>query len=296
MSESGRRFVDHVVMPVETLDGARQTFEALGFTVAPDAVHPFGTGNACVFLADGTYLEPLAVLDRDLAETRAAGGNAFLQRDLSYRLRHPLPGYSGIALLSRNAIVDREAFAASGYDGGELLEFGRLFKMPDGDSLDLSFRLAFATDRLAPAFFVFACQRLFDFTPDRGALTTHANGVVGLARLVFSAREPERHQAFLESTLGSAAIVVNSLGLTLAMANVVADILAPDGLAARYGIADLGEAELRLAGLVFETADVEHVRRLLDAAGLSAIDRPGRLVVPLTPTGAAFLAFERSAG
>jgi hypothetical protein len=29
--------------------------------VAADARHPFGTENACVFFADGTYLEPLAL-------------------------------------------------------------------------------------------------------------------------------------------------------------------------------------------------------------------------------------------
>eukprot|EP01133_Synstelium_polycarpum_P029511 gene29511-36177_t len=41
------RPVDHLVLPVVELDTARQRLEALGFTVAPSAQHPFGTENAC---------------------------------------------------------------------------------------------------------------------------------------------------------------------------------------------------------------------------------------------------------
>lgn len=55
--------VDHLVLPVEVIGVAVKRLVSLGFTVAPEALHPFGTQNACVFFADGTYLEPLAIAD-----------------------------------------------------------------------------------------------------------------------------------------------------------------------------------------------------------------------------------------
>lgn len=42
--------LDHVVLPVVNIDVARERIGKLGFTVAADARHPFGTENACVFL------------------------------------------------------------------------------------------------------------------------------------------------------------------------------------------------------------------------------------------------------
>jgi len=70
MSVSPRkpRNVDHLVLPVSDLGTSRERMTALGFTVAPEAVHPFGTENACVFFADGTYLEPLAIAQREDCE------------------------------------------------------------------------------------------------------------------------------------------------------------------------------------------------------------------------------------
>ncbi|TIX70312.1 MAG: VOC family protein, partial [Mesorhizobium sp.] len=64
--------LDHLVLPTARLDAARVRLGSLGFVVAPTGIHPFGTENCCVFFADGTYLEPLAVGD-DLETDRAIG-------------------------------------------------------------------------------------------------------------------------------------------------------------------------------------------------------------------------------
>ncbi len=58
------RAIDHLVLPIVDLDTSRERLGRLGFTVAADARHPFGTENACVFFSDDTYLEPLAVGSR----------------------------------------------------------------------------------------------------------------------------------------------------------------------------------------------------------------------------------------
>ncbi|MEP6444347.1 MAG: VOC family protein, partial [Hyphomicrobiales bacterium] len=61
------RGLDHLVLPVSSLDIARQRYEALGFSVNKDGIHPFGTSNCCVFIENGVYLEPVAVYDEALA-------------------------------------------------------------------------------------------------------------------------------------------------------------------------------------------------------------------------------------
>ena len=46
------RVLDHLVLPVIDIDVARSRYQSLGFTVAPDGRHPFGTENCCVFFED----------------------------------------------------------------------------------------------------------------------------------------------------------------------------------------------------------------------------------------------------
>ncbi len=77
--------LDHLVLPTTSLDCARTRLTSLGFVVAPTGVHPFGTENCCVFFADGTYLEPLAVGDERTAATAVGEGNVFVARDRAYR-------------------------------------------------------------------------------------------------------------------------------------------------------------------------------------------------------------------
>ena len=46
LSKRTTRPLDHLVLPVDTLTQARRRLSNLGFTVADDARHPFGTENA----------------------------------------------------------------------------------------------------------------------------------------------------------------------------------------------------------------------------------------------------------
>ena len=90
------RAVDHLVLPVEGLERSRQRHSALGFSVAASARHPFGTENACVFFANGSYLEPLAVHRRETCEAEALKGNVFVARDQAFRFRRGEEGFSAL--------------------------------------------------------------------------------------------------------------------------------------------------------------------------------------------------------
>ncbi|MDH4414441.1 MAG: VOC family protein, partial [Rhizobium sp.] len=183
------RAIDHLVLPIGDLDTSRERLARLGFTVAADARHPFGTENACVFFADDTYLEPLAVGSREDCLEAARRGNVFVARDQAFRFRRG-EGLSALVVKTDNAAADDAHYREEGLSAGPMLEFSRQFRFPDGRTAEGAFRLAFAADLRAPDFFAFACERINPIPADRGALLVHANGAAGLKRIVLVEENP----------------------------------------------------------------------------------------------------------
>ena len=145
-----------------------------------DARHPLGTENCCVFFADGTYLEPLAVGQREDCEATAIKGNMFTAHDQTYRFRRGENGFSGLAFSSDNADADHLRFGKLGISHGKKLMFGRTMTDANGKSAKATFKLAFALDARAPDCSLFTCQRIGVPKIDRSSLQKHANGVTGI--------------------------------------------------------------------------------------------------------------------
>lgn len=283
------RALDHVVMPVDTLVEARGLFERLGFTVAPDARHPFGTENACVFFADGTYLEPLAVGDMALCGQAAEAGNPFVLRDRLFRQAAAVPGISGFALKSPDMRADRAAWERLGVSQGDMLSFSRPFRKPDGEATEVGFRLTFAGRAHWARIVLFAVEPIHRFTSDRSALTRHANGVTGIARLVLAAGDLDEAFTLLEPVLRSPATVASD-GATMAAANVALEIQTPEAIEARYGVHVLTGNGPQIAGLVLSVNDLDGARHVIDASASHARTDEERVVVPFGPQS--FIAFE----
>ena len=161
------RALDHLVLPTRDLNIARRRLEQLGFTVAPVGRHPFGTENACVYFADGTFLEPLAVYDGNLRTMRCAPAmslsRAIGHTDIGKARTAFRPSFSS----TEDAEADHEQFIEDGYSAGPVLDFSRAFVGADGRTDQASFRLAFAADMRAPDVFLFTCQRVRAPTADR---------------------------------------------------------------------------------------------------------------------------------
>lgn len=287
------RMLDHLVLPVVDLSVARGRLEALGFTVAADALHPFGTENACVFLADKTYLEPLAVAKREDCEAAAKGGNVFVARDQAFRFRRAQDGLSAIVVTSDDAVADHGRFRAAGLSAGDMLEFSRAMILPDGREAVGSFRLAFAADLRSPDFFLFSCQRVTPLPSDRTALEVHANGVTGMSEVVLSEPNPTDFQYFLQEVVVEREVNAHSFGMDIETENGVRiSVLNPAGMAGFFGCKTPSHCRgLRGRAIVFKVADLAATEHLLAAHAVDFIRRDNRLIVPEAPGQGVIFAF-----
>lgn len=285
---------DHIVLPFPDLPAARSCLEGLGFLVAPDAVHPFGTGNACVFFADGTYLEPLAVVDHAAYGAALGEGNLFVARDAAFRRAADLPAFSGMAFRSDDALVDRDTLAEHGLGEDRMVEFSRDFATADGSAATLSFRLSFARSPADLAATLFFCQKLHRLAPDRTALTRHPNGVTGLSRIVLVGEASPATRLLLESAAGEPMLADEAGGQRLALEGTTLEIVSDAIAAERYGYHRGARAGLVIAGMVLSVADLAATRALVGSAG--SAHGPGQLTVPLDGAERAFIAFEESRG
>jgi Glyoxalase-like domain len=285
--------VDHLVLPTISIASARERLAKLGFTVAADAVHPFGTENACVFLSDQTYLEPLGVTDRDQCVATGREGNVFTARDQAYRFRLGEEGFSAIVFGTPDARVDDRRFRAAGLSAGKLLEFSRPVRMPDDSQSVAGFRLAFAADLRAPDFLAFCCERTNPLPADRATLERHANSAVGIEEVALSAPEPSAFAGFLASVANDAATVQHSFGLTVTAANARLSIMTPRGMQAFYNLAipdtDRG---LRARAILFRVRDLSVTAAHLAANGVTYTRMGSRILIPAALGQGALFAFE----
>lgn len=282
MSELNKpRGLDHLVLPVQSLEAARLRLTDLGFTVARDARHPFGTENACVFFGDDTYLEPLAIASREECEAAAKAGNMFVARDQAFRFRNGPEGLSAIVVKTEDGEADHRRFVAEGFSGGPMLPFERMFKMADGSEVLGGFKLAFAADLRAPDFFLFACERVNPLPADRGALARHENGALGLSTVVLGEDNPSDFQYLLEEVFEQRAVEAHSFGLSLQSANVAIEVLTPAGLSGYFGLdTENGGRGLKGRLIVVKVVDIGVTERLLAAKGIAFSRRGARLIVP----------------
>lgn len=286
--------IDHLVLPVRDLDLARARYEALGFHVAPDAQHSFGTENACVFLEDGTYLEPLGMADRTLAEVETRKGNPFLRRDQAYRFRVDDEGLSMVAMQSVDAEVDLKKFSSLGFAFGDLFSFSRSAETPDGP-VEIGVKLAFAADDRAPDAAFFACQRLNMESLWSAERTNHANGVIGLSAVLMSEENPTDFQYLLQAATGMRDFASSSNGLSFHMDGADIFCFTPTAMHQLFAIpSSKSERGARFEGAIFTCNSVIEVKAHLNSAEIECFDHLGRLIVPAAPGQGVPFIFEES--
>lgn len=293
---SAPRAIDHCVLPTADLERARERLTALGFTVAPEGSHPFGTRNACVYFKDDTFLEALAVGDAAAADAAVAADNVFVARDRLFRAHCGEEGFSALVMRTDDADADHARFVAEGLSAGPELAFSRPVRDAAGGEDEARFKLAFATapgDQ--PGAFFFACERVRAPQVDRVALTRHQNGVTGIDRVVLSCVEPDSHEALMRAVTGSAHVEAFPGGTDYHAANGLVSLLNDSGVKAMLAIAPEDGDDLRLRAIVFRAPDLERVHTALAEDGIEAMRHAGWLIVPPAEGQGAIFAFEEHA-
>ena len=287
------RHLDHLVLPVEDVETTRARHMALGFTVAADARHPFGTENACVFFGDGTYLEPLAIASREDCEASARQGNVFVARDQAYRFRQGDTGFSALVVASKDADGDHARFTGLGMSGGDMLSFSRPMKLPDGSAQTASFKLAFAGDLRSPDFFGFAVERINVPAADLSMLTAHPNGVAGISEIILSEPNPTDFQYFIQELACNREVEANSFGMSVELDGATITVFNKAGMESHLGITDASrERGLIGRAVVYRVKDLQAFSALLLENNVSARQVAGRLVVDPAPGQGAYYCFE----
>lgn len=285
MSRSvGPRSLDHCVMPTADLGIARDRLSALGFTVSPVGVHPFGTSNACVYFSDGTFLEPLAVNSLDLVGEAIGRQNVFVGHDAAYRSENGAEGFSALVFHSEDARADHAEFVAAGCSAGPILDFSRPARDASGREDIASFRLAFAQDAAAVDTLFFTCQVVAAPRIARASLEMHPNGVSGVASVVLTAGDPTPFGRIVSIASGAAA-EVNA-------PRAPASLMSAEAFANRFeGMAAIDD-RLRLSAIVFRVPEPEPVLRSLADAGIRARHQNDRIMVDRAPGQGAIFVFE----
>ncbi len=292
--ESMLRPIDHLVLPVDSLASARARYERLGFQVQADRQHPFGTANCCIMFANGTYLEPLAVGDREAVETAISGRNLFVRRQDAYRFRHG-EGFAMLALKSADAVADHRKFGELGYGSGEVFEFERAGTDADGGETKIGVRLAHAEEHRSPDCLLFACEHLTPEALWTAQGTQHANGCRGVTAIFLSETNPADFQYYLEALTGQRDIRASSSGIEADTGGGTVSVLTPYALRAMFEIdAEHAVRGLQLRGFSAAVNDLGRLCGHLDGNGVDYRRHGPRIVVDTAPGQGAFIIFEEA--
>ncbi|UDL90533.1 VOC family protein [Mesorhizobium sp. PAMC28654] len=283
-AHAARQPLDHLVLPTISLDVARTRLTSLGFVVAPNGIHPFGTENCCVFLADGTYLEPLAVGNTQAAALAIAQGNVFVARDRLYRDSRGEDGFSALVLGTGDAEADHARYVEAGVSAGDILNFSRAFVDTSGKSAMASFKLAFASASGTADAFLFACERVNAPKIDRMALQAHVNGAAGIVEVVAVSDIPGDQGRLISIATGAEG------ENTFDLPNARLAVLTCAELETRLGVPVDAPSKLRFAAIVFSVRNAGIAAKLLAANGIAHDIRGSDIVVQAAPgQGAAFI-------
>ena len=287
------RPLDHLVLPVTTLALAHSRLTGLGFTVAPDAHHAFGTGNCCVFFGNRTYLEPITVLDPAAADIAVAEGMFFVRRVKRF-LDGRGDGFAMLALRSEDAERDLEAFEQAELAAGHVFRFSRPAVQPDGSEAEVGVVLAYADDPRAPDATFFSCQHLAADALFAPAYLGHQNGALGLNAVAAVAENPADFTNLLAAATGGRVAEHEPSELVAELGRQTVVILTPARFRERYGLdaPDPGRG-LLLAAFEVLVADLD---RAIGYAGPLAMRKGDQIVVPPSPGLGAVLAFRAADG
>lgn len=191
--------IDHLVLCGRDHQAMRETYAALGFTLTPQARHPFGTGNSLIQL-EGCFLELLSVFEPQKISEPPEGQFSFAAFNRDFLARGE--GMSMLVLDSLDARADVAAFRAAGLQTYEPFDFSRKARLPTGKEVTVSFSLAFATHPAMPDMAFFTSQQHAPEHFWKTEYQRHANRALTVLEVCLVAERPADHADFLSAFSG----------------------------------------------------------------------------------------------
>ena len=256
--------VDHLVLCVSDLERARDFYARLGFTLTPQAQHPWGTANHLAQL-QGSFLEILTVADR--AKISPPGDGEFSFGDFNARFLDRREGFSMLVFRSEDARADQRAFAARGLDTYAPFDFSRQAILPDGSAVTVSFSLAFVTHPAMPEAAFFTCQQHAPQYFWKPEYQRHANGATAVAEVMIAADDPSEFAGFFERLVDPSAVTTDGACLRIALSGAVITVLDPGRLQAWCPEAEMPSGPT-FVGYAVAVPDLDRVEELLRRAAL----------------------------
>lgn len=222
--------IDHLVLCGHDLPAMRDSYAALGFTLTPEARHPFGTGNSLIQL-EGCFLELLSVFEPGKIPEHEATRFSFAAHNRDFLARGE--GMSMLVLDSTDARADVAAFQAAGLRTYEPFDFSRKARLPDGKEVTVSFSLAFATHPDLPGLAFFTSQQHAPEHFWKPQYQRHPNRALTVLEVTLVAEKPEDHAPFLSAFSGFGAVPVKG-GITVRTARGNISCVTPERFAESF--------------------------------------------------------------
>ena len=200
------RAIDHVVLTVRNLNRASATYQDLGFTLTPRAMHEdrMGTSNRLAQFGGRNFIELLEV-DRPegLARHDFAASPPFFSFGHHNRLVvGEREGLSMLVFASDDARADNRRFSAAGLPTFAPFDFERDAKLPNGIQVTVAFSLAFVQSPEMPKIAFFVCENRAQDYFWKPEYQSHPNGATGIVSVYLSSPAPERDAAFVSKMFG----------------------------------------------------------------------------------------------
>ncbi len=284
------RGIDHLVLAVNTLAEASDTYERLGFTLTPRAVHPWGTANRLAQL-HGNFLEVLEVAHPEKLFPHTPNQfsfGAYLDQYLKYR-----EGLGMLVFESRDARADRDLFAARGLPDLDAFDFERQAILPDGQSVRVAFSLAFAPPPETPDAVFFTCQQHAPEYFWKPAYQVHPNGALTVIEVAMIAEKPGAMRPILEKLQVPEAVSEDADGLTCETLRGRVRVMTPASHHDWYGEEKASNAPdgPHFSAMRIAVSDIEATAALLTANGVETHWARAGLIVPAHRVHGCSLAF-----
>ncbi len=285
--------IDHLVLCGRSHPAMRETYAALGFTLTPEARHPFGTGNSLIQL-EACFLELLSVFEPDKIPEPEAGRFSFAAFNRDFLIRRE--GLSMLVLDSADARADVAAFRAAGLETYEPFDFSRQARLPDGREATVGFSLAFATDPKLPNMAFFTCQQHAPEHFWKAQYQRHPNRALTVLEVSLVAEKPSEHARFLSAFSGFRAEPVKG-GITVRTARGNISCVTPERFAESFArdAPELGDGP-RFGGFTIGVRQMARLETCIADTGLTLHrDGPHRAIlsVDVNGSGIAFFALNR---